>query len=232
MSGWYPLGTRGGLLALRGAVFTPDGLDLAGHPLPWEAVGGGARHTQAERWPGTPAAGWGFDLVLHGTWARFPTLSVGFHTGAAPHYDLPERDVALGPLPLFFEHRVTAANALAAYLRDEPHVRAGLGDPARVAALLAALRAMRHRPRLPREPLMGDAYDLHWAVVRAYRRTHPRRYDDRPVDTAPRPEPQAVVTAVRQELPARLAKRFGDDEVAAHVRPYLDRPAWPFSALA
>lgn len=79
--------------------------------------------------------------------------------------------------------------------------------------------------------MMGDKYDLHWAVSRTYRKVVPRRYADRRPDTEPPPSLEAFVTSARQELPRRLLKTFSDDEVAARARPYLDLRPWPFSTL-
>ena len=230
---WRPLRVRGGRLTLPGAVFTPDGLVVRGATYRWEQVGG---HVVPDFAPMEPNGGWTVDvqIVPVANWAFVSALVVRVYQGDPPRPDVPEsHTVVLGyGTYVVIAHRVLVPAALASFLRDEPRARAGLADPARVTALLVALRrTTRWRTGLPREPMMGDRYDLHWAVVRAFRAAFPRRYLDRRVDVDPVPPLGELVATARSELPRRLRDRFSDDEIAERMRPFVDRPPWPFGTL-
>lgn len=229
-----PLGVRDGALTFTSnAVFTPNGLVARGETFRWEDVGGRPLYAAVERWPGIPSAGWAFELVIQDQWAMTVRLAVGVHTGGPPHYDEPVTSVRLGgALSAVSAVPAVTAYALASYLRDEPRARPGLGDPAKVDALYRALGTLpRWRSDMPREPLMGDAHDVHWAAIRAFRHLVPRRYDDRRVDADPAPSIEALLDAARLELRTGLRDRVTDATLVEHAEPLLRRVPWPFGLL-
>ncbi|HVF06324.1 MAG TPA: hypothetical protein VNA20_15890 [Frankiaceae bacterium] len=237
MSAWGPLRVAGGQLIVGSAVFTPAGLVAGDRTFAWDDAGGRPFHVDPEGWPGTPPAGWAVEVLITqgmtGSFAQSSVLAVAGHTGAPPHYDEPVSYVRIGVVfHALALHRVVAAAAIVAFLRDEPRARAGLADRARVTALLAGVRATtRLRSGLPREPLMGDAHDLHWAVLRAFRDGVPRRYADRRVDLDPLPPMADLVTGARLHLRPALREKYGDAEIAKRMRRYVERAPWPFSVL-
>jgi hypothetical protein len=78
---------------------------------------------------------------------------------------------------------------------------------------------------------MGDAYDLHLAVERAYEALQRRRYGGLRVDVDPPPPVEDVVGAARLNLRPALRDRFTDEQMAERARRYAGLPAWPFSVL-
>lgn len=210
---WPPLRIIDGALHFGGgrARFTPDGLAIRPvhrkpRTLPWERV--------LRRGP-MGRGGWSFDHTRSWDWS-LPRYQIRGEGRLLLDVCLWERIV-----------RVDAAWSLAEYLRDVPAARSGLADPLRVTALLRALKAGHWAfTRLPREPLGAEAYDLHWAVLRAIDRAGPRRYEGRPVarDVL---DVEHVVALVRAEQ----GDRFGTDRIETQVRRYLDVTPWPFSVL-
>lgn len=207
---WPPLRVTGGALWLgRRMRFAPEGLVVDADTLPW-------------------GGDWFLDIAT-------PDVH-GFSVSYVPRLSVTRDGVMrlLDRVSPFHRLRIDAADAFASYLGDTPAVRPCLTDPARTAALLRALRAGgRWWPaKLPHEPLMGDAHDLHWAVLRGLDRAWPRRYDGRPVAGEPVPATATLVAAVRAELPSRLHGTIGDDRIAARLAPYRAVRPWPFGVLA
>lgn len=220
----------GGRLVFLRAAFLPDGLHAGGETFPWEQATN-ADHPR-DRWPGEPAAGWMVTFLpdLRAFQVTTVVAVCELRSGeAVPRVVIGRYWEPFAPLVVPSYAGLYRAQALGSFLRDEPRARAGLADPARVTALAAALRRFDPHGALPREPLAGDAYDLHWAAVRAYRAALPRRYHDLRADTDPLPAD--LVARTRSELPARLRERFSEAEIAARVRRLAGRPAWPFGIL-
>ncbi|HEU0132655.1 MAG TPA: hypothetical protein VFQ85_16850 [Mycobacteriales bacterium] len=197
------------------ARFEPEGLVAGdGPPWPWDEAG---------EWP--DRRGW--HLHAQSPDARSWVLLVVVEDATALRRSIAGR-------VLMLPHRLRRLEAMAAlppFLHDHPAARAGLADPARVTALLAALRARRPRAHAPHEPMMGDAYDVHHAVLRALRDTGPVRYQRRPADTDPLPDLATVVAAARGHLRPGLRDRVPEQAIAERAAKFLAVDPWPFSPL-
>jgi hypothetical protein len=122
--------------------------------------------------------------------------------------------------------------ALCSYLSTTPEARPGLADPYRLRGLLTRLAQRRwRRATPPREPLAGERLDLFRSVDTALDDLGLRRIDQRAVFGERRPAVDAVVEAVRKDLPEEVSARLSDERIEDEVRRHLGVGAWPFDAL-
>jgi hypothetical protein len=121
--------------------------------------------------------------------------------------------------------------ALAQYLARTPAARAGLRDPARIAALLDDLGAGEwRRPGPPRQPLHGAALDVHVAVAAVLDRVDPRLGDRRVRGTTVPPIADLLPVVLARLAPAVRAS-VDDADVAATIERHLAAGRWPFDAV-
>jgi hypothetical protein len=122
--------------------------------------------------------------------------------------------------------------ALARYLATVPAARAGLGDPLRIRSLLARLADGAWRtPRPPGEPLMGDKFDLFYAVGRVARRHGWLLIERRPVGRNTLPPLDEATALVHAALPPWSSFRHDHEALRRRVQRHLQVGAWPFDAL-
>ena len=239
--GWRRLVLRDGRLWYRppsrwwwrpSLRFEPGGLDVVPRDggdawrLPWD--GGVPAHSDSADWAAPVPPDWCLAGVRPSRTNR-PGIAV------VPYSD--RGRAALGGrrrvwLPTWWVPPIEELPALARFLTSYPAARTGLGDPARVERLLRGLAGSEwRRPRPPGEPLMGDRYDLHHAILRVSRRQRWPIVARHPVRMPGLPSLAEATSAVMSEVPARSPYRRDRDGVQAVVRRHLEAGAWPFGHL-